>query len=437
MVECADCCDNAPLGRMLREAIAFFRKKSDSPSRIHVIFCTCILGFICVAALCGQVTAPLQEAGIPVLWQENFINSCMQRFQFAYAKGRDTTMDSFVIPGAVHMGQKEVSSASGPYVEMEINNFRRSGDEPIAHTLEFDVLPVQNGNIRVSLRPWRMGDMIHLKIGNEKDGTSVAFSYKDGPVVDYRVKTGPSHGWAHVTASYRSFRTSRGISCQMVVAVNEEVHARTGISQLNDNLSSLSTWEEAWDKQSGRLHTDAWDVEIQADTEKKIGRYIANLRGYHEFLDEMEMTTHLTGRVQPYLLSLPDPRDYAGPKKYFRQAGSLDLSGPNMIGYTEAIGGLKVRFDGSLSSSYYELSSFIWDFGDGNTSTLRTDEHTYAVAGTYAASLTVVSAHGTAKTKTIPVTVGDGGHVSQHAVDLAVLIPVLFPMIFIFTAGAS
>jgi hypothetical protein len=301
---------------------------------LRVLF-NCIAFFICSAGLYGQVKTPLQDSGLPALWQENFSNACMDRFQFAYAKGRDTTMDSFIIPGALYIGQKEVSSTPDRYVEMEINNFRKSGDELIAHTLEFDVLPVQNSNIRVSLRPWRRGDMMNLKIGKENDGTNVAFLFKGGPVLDYKVKTGPSYGWAHVAASYRSFRSAGGVYCQMVVAVNEEIHTCSGYSRLNDNLSTLTTWEEAWDKKSVRLYTDAWDIELQASSGKKGGRYLVNVRGYHEFLDENEMAARLTGKVQPYLDSLPDPRDYSGPKKYFRQAGNLSLFGPNVICYTE------------------------------------------------------------------------------------------------------
>ena len=44
-------------------------------------------------------------------------------------------------------------------------------------------------------------------------------------------------------------------------------------------------------------------------------------------------------------------------------------------------------------------TSWLWDFGDGSTSTLRDPMHTYTVAGTYTVSLTATNAAGS-NTKT-------------------------------------
>ncbi len=38
--------------------------------------------------------------------------------------------------------------------------------------------------------------------------------------------------------------------------------------------------------------------------------------------------------------------------------------------------------------------TYLWDFGDGNTSSQAAPSHTYATAGFYSATLTVTDAHG-------------------------------------------
>lgn len=54
---------------------------------------------------------------------------------------------------------------------------------------------------------------------------------------------------------------------------------------------------------------------------------------------------------------------------------------------------LTVNFD-DLSTSSETITSWYWDFGDGNTSTSPNPSHTYQSAGTYPVSLTVTSASG-------------------------------------------
>jgi PKD repeat protein len=59
-----------------------------------------------------------------------------------------------------------------------------------------------------------------------------------------------------------------------------------------------------------------------------------------------------------------------------------------------------------LSVSFLDLStnsptSWLWDFGDGNTSTVQNPTHSYAVVGVYTVALTATNAFGsTTNTKT-------------------------------------
>ena len=50
-----------------------------------------------------------------------------------------------------------------------------------------------------------------------------------------------------------------------------------------------------------------------------------------------------------------------------------------------------VNFDGSLSVSNEPIYQYLWDFGDQNTATGSTVNHTYSSAGTYQVRLTVTS----------------------------------------------
>ena len=70
--------------------------------------------------------------------------------------------------------------------------------------------------------------------------------------------------------------------------------------------------------------------------------------------------------------------------------------------------GLNVDFtDLSLDNDGY-ISSWLWDFGDGNTSTLQNPSHSYADDGTYSVTLTVTDDDGATDSETKSVTVTEG-----------------------------
>ena len=67
-----------------------------------------------------------------------------------------------------------------------------------------------------------------------------------------------------------------------------------------------------------------------------------------------------------------------------------------------AAAGSATSFDASASTvAYGTITSYAWDFGDGNTATTSTPTttHTYATAGTYAATLTETDSAGTSTTQ--------------------------------------
>jgi PKD repeat protein len=74
--------------------------------------------------------------------------------------------------------------------------------------------------------------------------------------------------------------------------------------------------------------------------------------------------------------------------------------------FTYSIDGLTVTFtDQSYDPDGY-IVTWLWDFGDGQTSGIPSPVHTYAVDGTYTVSLTVTDNEGASSTKSEVITVG-------------------------------
>lgn len=333
-------------------------------------------------AAADSVTTPLEQSGLAPLWEENFSGGSIDRMVFTWAKGDNNGLDSYVQPGAVYLGK----DGGDPHVEQEINNFKTYVGESLPSTIEFDVLSPYEARGRLSLRPRRRGDFAHLRLGYSANNTSILFAFTDAPstLVEYAEDTTGDNGWAHVVASYRQFVSGTQIYAHYVVAINEEVHEFQGPSGITDP-DWLTYWNSTQD-------ADGWSIEHDS-FEPVMGKYVANVRGYSQFLTLAQLQSQLQGRVAPYLAALPDPRDYTGPVKAFQVHKTLDTHGPNAMAYADQIGPLDVRFDGSLSSSWRPMT-YRWSFGDGTTGTGRLVNHTYAQAGTYTVRLTVTNQYG-------------------------------------------
>lgn len=87
---------------------------------------------------------------------------------------------------------------------------------------------------------------------------------------------------------------------------------------------------------------------------------------------------------------------------------------------------LSVQFSGSGSSDPDgTVVGYLWDFGDGEVSTLANPEHIYATPGNYLAKLTLVDNGGATSTTTLSITVtpaasGKSLHVSRIAANLVI-----------------
>ena len=67
-----------------------------------------------------------------------------------------------------------------------------------------------------------------------------------------------------------------------------------------------------------------------------------------------------------------------------------------------------VTFDATASfDPDGKIVKYVWNFGDKNTATGRTFNHTYTLAGDYTVKLTVADDHGISSSNTTPITVND------------------------------
>ena len=89
--------------------------------------------------------------------------------------------------------------------------------------------------------------------------------------------------------------------------------------------------------------------------------------------------------------------------------GGSDENAPPVANFTASPNGLTVAFTDTSSDSDGSIVSRSWNFGDGGSSTATNPGHAYATAGTYNVRLTVTDNDGASNSKTLPVTVNDGG----------------------------
>lgn len=77
---------------------------------------------------------------------------------------------------------------------------------------------------------------------------------------------------------------------------------------------------------------------------------------------------------------------------------------PPTVNFAFEVEGLDVRFT-DLSEDLVGLSGWLWDFGDGATSTFRNPDHLYQVEDTYVVTLTVYNEDGISSETSISVEV--------------------------------
>lgn len=248
-----------------------------------------IVAFCCVYSLAVGSShferTPLERAGLRPVLRENFTDGKLGAMRYEPAYGSREQFNSYIQPGAIFLGQKHATENT----EQQINYFPKS-DEQAIWTIEFDARPTALCESRVLVRPRRFRDGVHVRIGQPGERTEVVFRNEPGgyKIVGYRTPTGPDQGWTHVVVSYRVDAEKK--ECEFVVGVNSEVHGRVGISY------------------DPRPDDAARPFSIEYNgAGSENGYYLANIRGYAEFLNTEHMKHILDGRVAAHLSAQQNP----------------------------------------------------------------------------------------------------------------------------------
>jgi len=275
--------------RVFQDAL---RVECGSVRSMYVIFLIVALSCLSAPAVDGNgcQEMPLERAGLKPVFQESFSDGNLDAMRYEPAYGSREQFNTYIQPEAIFLGQENATENT----EQQVNYYPKS-NEPAIRTIEFDVWPTALQESRVLVRPRRFRDGVHVRIGQPGEKTQVVFRNEPGGyrTVDYETPTGPNHGWVHVVVSYRSRAEKK--ECEFVVSVNGEVHGRTGISQ----------------DPRPRDTKEPFSIEYNGAAAVN-GYYIANVRGYAEFLKTEEMRRVLDGRVATHLSQIENPTQVKG-----------------------------------------------------------------------------------------------------------------------------
>ena len=116
------------------------------------------------------------------------------------------------------------------------------------------------------------------------------------------------------------------------------------------------------------------------------------------------------GTDSPTLISLPIPDGYSGvgSPAWSRSSAAPappPQDQPPVASFTASCSDLACTFDSGGSTDDHGIASRLWDFGDGATAGDVVVAHSYAAAGTYKVTLTVIDTAGQSATATQTVTV--------------------------------
>ncbi|MGN1417991.1 MAG: fibronectin type III domain-containing protein, partial [Acutalibacteraceae bacterium] len=123
---------------------------------------------------------------------------------------------------------------------------------------------------------------------------------------------------------------------------------------------------------------------------------------YYSVINTLDAGTY-TYRIDAY-------DNYGNSKSYYTDSLVIE-SEPNIspvidcVSYIEA--GVSETFSSASSVHDYDISAYLWDFGDGTTSVKANPTKSYKQAGTYTVSLTLTDVNGVSKTASKSVTVNE------------------------------
>lgn len=172
-------------------------------------------------------------------------------------------------------------------------------------------------------------------------------------------------------------------SCQYNV-VNEWTSGFTGsIVITNDSDTTLNDWSVSWDYSDGSTVSQAWNTEFSG-----VGPYIATNYSYNGMIapnDSITFGFNGTKGASGAPAEIPVLTGICS-NEPLNQPPVASVISSSLEGYAP----FDVTFDASNSSDPdNDLLTYLWDFGDGETSTSAVVTKNFAQAGTFLVSLTV------------------------------------------------
>lgn len=137
----------------------------------------------------------------------------------------------------------------------------------------------------------------------------------------------------------------------------------------------------------------AFDGSTSADAEGPIASYAWNFGDGQSGTGASASHTYATGGTFHVTLTVTDGAGATGSVTH--DVTVAPVNQPPTAAFTSSASALAATFDGSTSSDPEgPISSYAWDFGDGQSGTGATASHTYAAAGSYQVTLTVTDGSG-------------------------------------------
>lgn len=130
---------------------------------------------------------------------------------------------------------------------------------------------------------------------------------------------------------------------------------------------------------------------------------------------------HIYASAGTYTVSLTATDDDGASAVYSNTVTVSDTPPPVNVdpvaAFYSSVSGLNAVFTDTSSDTDGVITGWVWEFGDGNTSTLQNPSHTYDFAGTYQVSLTVTDNNGATALTDQSVTVEDNSPPSSGVLE--------------------